>query len=384
MIYLDNSATTSPYPEAVNTFTQVSQQFFGNPSSLHSVGLDTEMLLTKARSSIARLLHITPSELIFTSGGTEGNNLAIKGAALEHQGRGRHVITTEVEHPSVKEAFSHLEKIGFEVTWLPVNKDGRLEVETLVESLREDTILVSVIHVNNEMGTIQPIEEIGTVLKDWPKAVFHVDHVQGMTKVPLSFKEAHIDLCTFSAHKFHGLKGTGAIYIRSGVKLSPLFHGGSQELAHRPGTENVAGIAAMAKALRLSLEKKEKERDKMERLKEKLMNALDRVEGVYVNTPRKGSAPHIVNFSIPGVKPEVLIQALTKKDIHVSTRSACSSRLHEPSEVLLAAGKSRARAESAIRVSFSLETTEAEIEALLGELHFQIPELLKVMGANKK
>ncbi len=262
MIYLDNSATTPPYPEAVNTFTQVSQQFFGNPSSLHSVGLDTEMLLTKARSSIARLLHIAPSELIFTSGGTEGNNLAIKGAALEHQGRGKHVITTEIEHPSVKEAFFHLEKIGFEVTWLPVNNEGRLEVETLAESLREDTILVSVIHVNNELGTIQPIEEIGTVLKDWPKAVFHVDHVQGMTKVPLSFKEAHIDLCTFSAHKFHGLKGTGAIYIRSGVKLSPLFHGGSQELAHRPGTENVAGIAAMAKALRLSLKKRKKRETK--------------------------------------------------------------------------------------------------------------------------
>ena len=214
MIYFDNSATTKPFPEVIDSFVKVSADYFANPSSLHAFGGQAEKLLSQARTQAAKLLSVKSNELIFTSGGTEGNNLAVKGSALFYKNRGKHVITTEIEHPSVKEPFKQLEAIGFDVTCIPVDSNGRVNVTDIEQAIRHDTILVSVMHVNNEVGSIQPIKEIGRLLQNYPKIVFHVDHVQGIGKVPLKLNECHIDLCTISAHKFHGLKGTGLLYIQ--------------------------------------------------------------------------------------------------------------------------------------------------------------------------
>ncbi|PSL43625.1 cysteine desulfurase [Salsuginibacillus halophilus] len=380
MIYLDNSATTQPFSEVLQTFQDASMQYFGNPSSLHSAGMNAEQLLTKARTATAKLFSIDPKEVVYTSGGTEGNNLAIKGTALEHVSRGRHLITSQVEHPSVLEAFEQLENAGFEVTYLPVDASGRVSPKEVQHSLRKDTTLVSIMHVNNEIGTVQPVEEIADILQHVPHTYFHVDHVQGVGKVSLDFAHPGIDLCTVSGHKVHAVKGTGFLYVRQGVSLSPLFHGGKQEQSLRSGTENVPGIAALAKALRMSLERSD-ELDRLEGLKRRLMFAFQEMPGAVVNTPDDASAPHIFNVAFPGVKPEVVIQSLAKKGIHVSTKSACASKLQQASPVLLALGRDVETATSAIRVSLCFDTTEEEIDQLLKALHECLPEFLEVMGA---
>lgn len=379
MIYLDNSATTKPYEEVVDTFVKVSQQFFGNPSSLHSLGMQAEKLLVESRERIAQLLHIKAGEIIFTSGGSEGNNLAIKGTAYGRKKRGNHMITTAIEHPSVIEPCAQLEKEGYDVTYLPVDEFGRIRVEDVKKAIRPTTILVSIGHVNSEVGAIQPIEEIGQLLQDYPHVYFHVDHVQGLAKVPLSFKSARIDLCTCSAHKFHGLKGTGFLYVREGVQLQPLIQGGVQEYSLRAGTENVASVVAMTKALRMALSKQKTQMTTIVQLREKLRSALEKIDGVVINSPKDNAAPHIVNFSILHVKPEVVIQSLAAKQIYVSTKSACSSKLSEPSKTLLAMGLGEERANSSIRVSLSYETTEREIDQFISELTDLIPTLVKVV-----
>lgn len=369
MIYLDNSATTEPYKEVIETFTTVSEKFYGNPSSLHEKGWETERLIERSRQLIGKYLHVKPQEIVFTSGGTEGNNLAIKGVAFQFHQRGKHMITTEIEHPSSIEVFRFLETLGFDVTYLPVDENGLVSAEAVREAVRDDTILVSIIHVNNEIGSIQPIEEIGAFLKTERKIIFHVDHVQGLSKVPLSFYEANIDLCTVSGHKIHGLKGTGLLYVREGLKLTPLLHGGGQENGFRSGTENVAGIVSLAKAIRLSFEKANV--DKLYELKQYVINELEQIEGLILNTPKQHSAPHIVNFSLPGYKPEVLIHALSKKGISLSTKSACSSKQSEASHVILAIGENKERAQSALRVSMSFHTEKADCEMFIHHLREQ-------------
>ncbi|MFB5663615.1 cysteine desulfurase family protein [Alteribacillus sp. HJP-4] len=383
MIYLDNSATTRPWPEVLTSYVQAAEQYFGNPSSLHSEGSAAETLLSKARESIASLLHVAPEEILFTSGGTEGNNLAIQGTAFQLKNRGRHLITTAVEHPSVENVFRHLEKEGFDVTTVPVDRNGRVDPAEVEKALRPDTTLVSVVHVNSEIGTIQPVEEIAERLRKYPKVIFHSDHVQGVAKVPFSPVRARPDLFTISAHKFHGLKGMGVLYRRKGIKLSPLFHGGLQEDGTRPGTENAAGAASMAKALRMAAERYKQDIQTMEQLKEEGMNQLETIEGVKMNTPADGSAPHIINFSIPGVKPEVVIQALAKKEMYAATKSACSSKLNEPSPVLTAAGCEPELAESSIRISMTYDTSRDEMQRFTEALKEIVPDLRKVMGANK-
>lgn len=378
MIYFDNSATTKPYKEVLETYSKVSEVYFGNPSSLHTLGKEAEMLLDQGRDQIAKLLKVNKKEIIFTSGGTEGNNLAIKGTALEHKNRGKHLITTSVEHASNYEAFTQLEKFGFEVTFLNVNESGEISVDELKDALRDDTILVSMIHVNNELGSIQPIKEVGELLKAYPKVYFHVDHVQGMTKVPISFKDCHIDLCTISGHKFHGPKGTGVLYVRQGVKLFSLLTGGVQENNLRAGTENIPGYVAMAKALRLSMGKFVDNKNHLNELRNRLVNSLKEIDGIVVNSPDNG-APHIVNFSLPGIKPEVVIQALGERKIYVSTKSACSSKLNEPSRILMVTGLGQERAESAIRVSFSFENTKEEVDEFVNVLKIIFSQLKEVM-----
>jgi cysteine desulfurase len=379
MIYFDNSATTKPFPEVIDVFVKVTENYFGNPSSIHKLGGESEKLLFQARKVISSILHVNEQEIIFTSGGTEGNNLAIKGIAMEHMGRGKHLITTTIEHPSTLETFKQLERLGFEVTYIPVGENGCISVTDVLSAIREETILISVIHVNNELGTVQPIEELGIALKKFPKLFFHVDHVQGITKVPLNIKKASVDLLTCSGHKFHGLRGTGFLYKRSGVKLSPLFTGGSQEMKFRAGTENVAGIVAMAKALRMSSELFQKKHEEIVDLNRQVRTELSEIEGIVINTPNTGSASHIINFSIPGIKPEVIIHALEKHDIYVSTKSACSSKQSETSHVLLATKMDEQRAKSAIRISFSFHNTKDEAVIFIDKLRKELKLLKSVM-----
>ncbi|TMW71736.1 cysteine desulfurase family protein [Alteribacter natronophilus] len=377
MIYLDNSATTKPYSDVLDAYIKVSRDFFGNPSSLHPAGKQAERLLKQTREMAARLLNVKPAEILFTSGGTEGNNLAIKGTARRHKNRGKHLITTEAEHPSSFETFQELEREGFEVTWLPADETGTIKIEDLKAALRDDTILVSLIHVNNELGSVNPVVEAGEYLKKYPKIRFHVDHVQGIGKVPLRLTDAGIDFCTISGHKFHGVKGTGLLFAREGTVLSPLFSGGSQEWQMRAGTENPAGAAAMVKALRIHLEKSVSGNEKLNLITGGLIASLNDIRGIVVNTP-EARAPHIVNFSVPGLKPEVLVQAYGEKGIYVSTKSACSSREPEPSRVLSACGFSREVAASGIRVSLSYDNTEEDIHTFLNYTKEIVPSLLEV------
>jgi cysteine desulfurase len=379
MIYLDNSATTKPYKEVLDTFVTVSEKYFANPSSLHSKGGEAEKLLGQARKSIAQLLEVAPSEVVFTSGGTEGNNIAIKGIAFQHQNRGKHLITSSVEHASSHESFQYLESQGFEVTYLPVDHDGLISLEDLERSIRPDTILVSLIHVNNETGTIQPIQEIGKILKEHPKIFFHVDNVQGVGKVDLPLKECGIDLCTVSAHKIHGLKGNGILFVKNGVSISSLFTGGEQELKKRAGTENVAGIVAMAKALRLILQESKEKKEHLLEIKQFLIEELRSIDGIDINTPINCSAPHIINFSVKGIKPEVLIHSLDKRDVYVSTRSACSSKQGGASRILLEMGLGENRASTAIRLSTSYGNTLKEAELSLKVLKEELINIKKVM-----
>jgi cysteine desulfurase len=378
MIYLDNSATTKPFPEVVDSFVTVATKYFGNPSSLHELGMKAERLLTQAREQIAAALQVKPSEIIFTSGGTEANNFAIKGVAFQYRHRGNHIITTAIEHPSVSETCQQLEQLGFEVTYLPVNENGVVTVEQVKKALRDDTILVSIMHVNNEVGAIQPVEEIGALLSRYPKTIFHVDRVQGISKVPLDMKKANIDLCTMSAHKFHGLRGAGILYVRQGIQLSPLLAGGGQEMQLRSGTENVPAIVAMAKALRMSLEKFDKQIDYLLEVKQAWLNELKEIPFIQINTPLEHSAPHIINFSLDGIKPEVFVHELEKNDIFVSTTSACSSKKKAPSKTLLAMGMGDKRAESGIRISLSFENTLEEIPIAIAVMKKAIEKLREV------
>ncbi|AIM15902.1 cysteine desulfurase [Bacillus sp. X1(2014)] len=379
MIYFDNSATTKPYKEVLDSFITVSSKFFGNPSSLHSFGGQAEKLLTQAREQTAKLLGVKMSEIYFTSGGTESNNLAIKGAALRNRNKGKHLITSSIEHPSVAKAMEQLEQEGFEITYIPVDDTGRVSVDEIERAIRKDTILISIMHVNNEIGTIQPIEEIGQMLKAYPDILFHVDAVQGIGKVPLSFKNNRIDLCSISSHKFHGLKGTGALYIREGIKIDPLFSGGNQERTLRSGTENVAGAVAMAKALRLTMANGEEGIERIRKIQTLLRDGLKKIEALKIHTPIQYSAPHILNFSLKGIKSEVFIHALEQEDIFVSTTSACSSKKKSPSKTLLALGVAEELAESAIRISLSFENTEEEARTVIQVIEKTVNQLGKVM-----
>lgn len=383
MIYLDNSATTPPYQEVLESFLKVTSRYYGNPSSLHRFGMEAENLLSRARRQVADLLGVQPKEVVFTSGGTEGNNLAIKGAAFQYQTRGKHIITTSIEHDAVHEPFKQLEQFGFDVTYVPPDQYGFVHAKDIESAMREDTILISVIHVNNEIGSIQPVEEIGNMLRKYPKVLFHVDHVQGVGKVPLNIKGANIHLCTISGHKFHGLKGTGALYVREGVSLSPLLSGGAQEFQLRSGTENVAGAVSLAKALRMTMDQYEINIHHMLSMKEKLMKKLAKGDGMTVNTPASQSAPHIVNLTVKGVKAEVLLHSLEEKGIFVSTTSACSSKKKQPSKTLLAMGRSEEEANGAIRLSLSYLNRNDDVDYIVQSIFASIEQLKEVMRDSK-
>lgn len=374
MIYFDNSATTMPDQSVLETFIKASTRFFANPSSLHYPGMEAERFLEKARGQIAALCHVPAREIIFTSGGTESNNLAIKGTAHFYKSRGRHIVTTAMEHPSVFEACRDLEKEGFDVTYVKPRANGVIETADIQQAITNETILVSVMHVNNEIGTVQPIEEIGRMLKTYPQTLFHVDAVQGFGKVPLDLNKSGIHLMSVSGHKLHGLKGTGFLYKQSGVQLAPLLSGGGQESGFRSGTEQTAGAAALAKAARLILET---DIDSIQHITRRIYNGLTSRLNFVVHTPINQAAPHILNVSLPGAKGEVLVHALEKEGIIVSTTSACSSKQTKPSRTLQSMNVNSDLAASAIRISLSSHNTMQEAEQFIEALDRIIPALAK-------
>ncbi|WP_282138917.1 cysteine desulfurase family protein [Rossellomorea aquimaris] len=383
MIYLDNSATTKPYKEVLDTFLKVNEHFYANPSSIHSFGGRIEKLIQQSREQVASLLDIKQKEVFFTSGGTESNNLAIKGTALQYGHRGKHIITTNIEHPSVRSAVKQLELFGYSVTYLDVDAQGRIQTEQVKDAIQEDTILVSVMQVNNEIGSVQPIREIGMLLSDYPKILFHVDAVQACGKVPLILHERHIDLCSISAHKIHGIKGTGMLYVRDGLELSPIISGGEQEGNLRSGTENTGGIVSFAKALRMHLTESKQQLPMMEENQRYLRKELERMEGVTVHTPVEHHAPHILNFSIEDFKGEVVVHALDLHEVFVSTTSACSSKQSKPSRTLLSMGVSKSQANSSIRISLSFHNTMEECRQFIQLLRKEIEQLQKTMRRSR-
>lgn len=377
MLYLDNSATTRPLDEVVDAIVEVMKVHYGNPSSLYRLGMEAEQLLNQSRTVIAQSLGVRPEWVVFTSGGTESNNLAIKGTAYSYRSRGKHLITTEIEHASVYECFRQLEEEGFRVTYLKPDSSGAVSVKAVEEALTPDTILVSIMHVNNETGVIQPIREIGEMLKNHPRILFHVDAVQSVGKIPLDPEGWGIDLLSVSAHKLHGPKGVGLLLKREGLKLRPLLAGGGQEFCIRSGTENVPLIVGMAKALRIAMERRAEHMDKLYALRDALIARLRDIPGIRLNgvQERGKVAPHIINFSIPGLKSEVVVHALEQHGIYVSAGSACSSGDEKPSRVLLAMGLSEAEASSAIRVSLSPQLTEADMDRFIQALETVIKTL---------
>lgn len=382
-VYFDNSATTQPLPEVIKSMVEVSERYYGNPSSLHHLGVEVEHLIKKSKEVISKSLGIGMNEICFTSGGTESNNLAIKGAAFQFQNRGKHLITSEIEHPSVYEVFQVLQKqFGFRVTFLPVNAEGKVSVADLEEAICPDTILVSIMHVNNETGAIQPIEEVGSLLKKYPKILFHVDAVQSVGKIPLDIKGASIDLLSISGHKFHAPKGTGILYVREGLILSPLFHGGGQQQGVRPGTENVPGIVGLAKAIRINAENEKQDQMYLQQLKKRFITGLKESSLSLIinsNENEKGGAPHIVNISLPGLKAEVIVHALEEKGIYVSTKSACSSKKNKPSRVLTAMGLREEYSLSSLRFSFSKHNKIEEIDYCLSVMEEILPYYQNIM-----
>ncbi|NOU68119.1 aminotransferase class V-fold PLP-dependent enzyme [Paenibacillus sp. LMG 31461] len=377
MLYMDYAATSPLYEEVIDTIAEVMKSHYGNPSSIHRLGVEAEKLLQSAKGVIATSLKVSPSEIICTSGGTESNNLAIKGVAYNYQQRGKHLITTQIEHPSVKEVFAGLEQEGFRVTYLPVSKTGCVKLEDLQAVISEDTILVSIMYVNNEIGTIQPIQEIGQYLAGFPKIIFHVDAVQGIAKLPLEPKTWGIDLCSASAHKFRGPKGAGFLYRRAGVQLKPLLAGGGQEFGVRSGTENVPLIVGMAKALRISMDNLAAKIARKQAFRQQLLAGIGAIPELSISgsAVEQEMAPHIVHFAFAGMKAEVVVHALEQKGIYISTRSACSSGESEPSEVMLALGYPRDVAASGLRISFSDEHQAQDIALFLRSLQEVVKEL---------
>ena len=366
MIYFDNSATTKPYPEALATYTEVASKIWGNPSSLHNLGSQATRILEASRKQIASLLGKKAEEIFFTSGGTEGDNWAIKGVAFEKAPYGKHMIVSAIEHPAVKESALWLQGHGFEVDFAPVDARGFVQVEELEKLLRPDTTLVSIMAVNNEVGSIQPIQAIADLLADRPTITFHVDGVQALAKIATAlYLPERVDLATFSSHKFHGLRGVGFLYLKDGKKISPLLSGGGQEKDLRSTTENLAGIAATAKALRLAMERQEDFERKCHQLKEVIREELAHYPDVTIFSGDEGFAPHILTFGIKGVRGEVIVHAFEEYEIYISTTSACSSKAGKPAGTLIAMGVDKALAQTAVRLSLDLENDMSQVEQFL-------------------
>ena len=379
MIYFDNSATTKPYPEALATYTEVATRIWGNPSSLHNLGSQATRILEASRKQIAELIGKKAEEIYFTSGGTEGDNWILKGVAFKKAPYGKHIIVSDIEHPAIKESAAWLKTQGFEVDYAPVDARGFVKVDALASLLRPDTTLVSVMAVNNEIGSIQPIHEIAALLEDRPTISFHVDAVQALAKVATEvYLPERVDFATFSSHKFHGLRGIGFVYIKEGKKITPLLTGGGQEKEMRSTTENVAGIAATAKALRLAMENQEAFASKTQQMKEVIRKELANYPDVTIFSGEDHFAPHILTFGIKGVRGEVVVHAFEEFDIYISTTSACSSKAGKPAGTLIAMGVDKSIAQTAVRLSLDLENDMSQVEQFLTKFKLIYEQTRKV------
>lgn len=377
--YLDNSATTKCSERAFALMQKVLLEDYGNPSSLHMKGVIAERYIKEAREKIAKTLKVNEKEILFTSGGTESNNLAIIGAALANKRAGNRIITTGIEHASVANPMKFLEEEGFEVVYLSVDSDGIISLDELKEQVNEQTILVSLMQVNNEIGAIEPIEEAIQIVRTInPNTVIHVDAIQSYGKMRIYPKKAGIDLLSVSGHKIHGPKGSGFLYIKEKTKIKPLIYGGGQQGGMRSGTENVPGIAGLGEAAAEIYENLNENREHLYHLKELFLEGISDIFGVSVNGKTgRDSAPHIVSVSVEGVRSEVLLHALEEKEIYVSSGSACSSNKPSVSHTLKSIGLKQNLLDSTVRFSFSVHTTEEEILYAVSELKTLIPTLQK-------
>ncbi|MFI3224533.1 cysteine desulfurase family protein [Streptococcus suis] len=366
MIYFDNAATTQVYPEVLKTYTEVATKIWGNPSSLHNLGSQATRILEASRKQIAELLGQDSKEIFFTSGGTEGDNWVIKGVAFEKAHLGKHIIVSAIEHPAVKESALWLKTQGFEVDLAPVNAQGFVDVSALESLIRPDTTLVSIMAVNNEIGAIQPIQEISQLLADKPTISFHVDAVQAIGKVPTErYLTDRVDFASFSGHKFHSVRGVGFVYVKAGKKIAPLLTGGGQENDKRSTTENVAGIAATAKALRLTLDKAADSQKRLAAMKQILVDELGKYDDVTVFSGLEDFVPSIVTFGIKNIRGEVIVHAFEDHQIYISTTSACSSKAGKPAGTLIAMGVPQKLAQTAVRISLDDDNDMGQIEQFL-------------------
>ena len=378
--YLDNAATTRVFPEVRDIMLQVMEKDFGNPSSRYTKGIEAEGYVTKAVQQIAGTLKCQPKEIILTSGGTESNNMALIGTALANQRAGKHVITTRIEHASIHEPFGRLEQMGYEAQYLPVDHNGHLQPEVLEEAVREDTLLVSVMMVNNEMGAVEDIKKLVAVAKQKnPNVIFHVDAIQAYGKYKIVPKRLGIDLMSVSGHKIHGPKGSGFLYVRDGVKISPIILGGGQQRGMRSGTENVPAIAGLGEAVRLIYQQHSEKVERLYALKQRLIDGLTAMEGVSINgingLSLTETAPHIVSASFDGIKSEVMLHALAQEGVYVSSGSACSSNHPDLSGTLKAIGVEDRLLDSTLRFSFSVLSTEEEVDHALEAVAKVLPQL---------
>ena len=378
--YLDNSATTRVAAEAADIMYEVMTKDYGNPSSMHQKGVDAEKYLKQAKKIFADIMRVSEKEIYFTSGGTESDNTAVLGTVLANKRRGRHIITSCIEHPAILEPYKFLEEQGFEVTYLPVNSSGQVEAETLKSALRDDTILVSIMYVNNEIGSVNNIEMLGKIIKEFNDAIiFHVDAVQAFGKYRIYPYKEKIDLLSISSHKIHGPKGAGVLFIREKTRIKPIVFGGGQQKNMRSGTENVPGIAGMAKAADILYKNFDSDIEKMYGLKEFFVDEVKKIEGAIVNgIYYRNSAPHVVSVSFEGItRSEVLLHALEEKGIFVSSGSACASNHPALSGTLQAIGVRRELLTSTLRFSFSVFTTKDELEYTIAALKELLPVLRK-------
>ncbi len=376
-IYLDNSATTRCFDEVAGLMTTIMCEDYGNPSSLHRKGMQAEQNIRYAKEVIAKNMKVNEKEIFFTSGGTESDNLAIRGCAYANCRAGKHLITTRIEHPAVLQTMKHLEEEGFRVTYLPVDEKGCIRLEDLQRAITGETILVSIMHTNNEIGSLQPIAEAGALIKKMnPRILFHVDAVQGYGKFRIYPKKMKIDLLSVSGHKIHGPKGIGFLYVDEKVKIKPIVFGGGQQGGLRSGTEAVPAIVGMAKAIEMIYGDLDREVERLYQLKEAFVEGVKQIEGVSLNGPTgRDGAPHVISVSVSGVRSEVLLHALEDRGIYVSAGSACSSHKPQPSATLQAIGLEKELLSSTVRFSFSVFTTREEIEYTLQVMCELIPML---------
>lgn len=379
--YLDNAATTRVFPEVREMMVHVMEEDFGNPSSKHTKGITAENYIKEAKETICNQLKCKPKEIIFTSGGTESNNMAFIGTAIANRRVGKHVITTRIEHASVHEPMAYLEEMGYDVTYLPVDSTGRVSVEELENAIREDTFLISIMYVNNEVGSVQPIEQIGQMLKKkHPQILFHVDAIQAFGKYKIVPKKLGVDMMSVSGHKIHGPKGSGFLYVNEKVKIRPILLGGGQQDGMRSGTENVPAIAGLGVAVKEIYTGHLEKRAKLYELKKRLIAGLQDVDGVTINAlidPIEETAPHIVSVSFANTRSEVMLHALAQKGVFVSSGSACSSNHPELSGTLQAIGVKSELLDSTLRFSFSVMTTSEEIDYAIEVVKEVLPVLRK-------